>query len=103
MIYDADINPITSAALTIAPAADREFTLLIDCVDGYEITGVTANVDVGIFAKAETGDAWTDIVAGSVDISSYEPARKTFYFKIEVDALADPASEIIAINVARPA
>lgn len=102
MILDTDENPITSTALTVAPGGNRTFSLLIDCRDGYELGAAAVNPDVTVSGKAEPGDAFSNLETSPIDLTGYAPARKTFYFKIEAAALADPAAEIITINVRRP-
>lgn len=101
MIYDTDNNPITSTALTVAPNDEKEFSVLVDCKPGYVLTAATANPDVDVSARADPVDAWTDILAGSLDTEPFAPARKLFYFKLAVDAGADPSTEIVSITCAR--
>ena len=102
MNYDDDLKPISNVSMYVAPDTMREFSMFTDCLDGYAITADNAGDDnVSIFAKAEPGDGWTDIVAGPLDISAFTPARKKFYFKIEADADAVPNLEIVKIIVAR--
>ncbi len=101
MIYDTAGNPITSTALNVAPDSEKLFSVLIDCKPGYVILGEAENADVSLFARADPGDAWTDILAGSVDTEPFTPQRKQFYFKLEVDAGADPATEIVSVICSR--
>ena len=101
MIYDLDGNVITSTAVNVAPDDEKLFSALVDCKPGFVITGSTENPDVGVFARADPGDSWTDILAGSLDTAAFAPAQKQFYFKIEIDGGADPSTEIIRIICAR--
>lgn len=101
MIYDTANNPITSTAVTVAPDDEKEFSALVDCKPGFFLTGATDNADVGLFARADPGDAWTDILAGSLDIEPFAPDRKLFYFKITVDVGADPSTEIVSLICSR--
>lgn len=101
MIYDTANNPITSTALTVAPDDEKEFTALVDCKPGLFLTGEAENPDVGIFGRADPGDAWTDLLSDSLDTEPFTPERKLFYFKITVDAGADPSTEIVRLNCSR--
>jgi hypothetical protein len=100
MIYDLDENPTLSTAIFVAPGTEKEFSQLVDCAAGDQLTATannpdgSANLDVDIFARADPGDAWTDIIAGPLAIGSFAPERKQFYFKIAVDISADDTSLI---------
>lgn len=101
MIYDADDNILNSTALMVPPAGERLFTAKVDCIADQFLTASADNADVGVFARADPGDAWTDILAGGLATGPFAPTRKTFYFKITAAGGADPATDIVAIRAAR--
>lgn len=101
MIYDTAGNPITSTALTVAPDAEKAFSALVDCRPGYVLKGSTANPDVGLFGRADPGDAWTDLLTGELDTEPFAPQRKLFYFKITAADGADPSTEIVTLTCER--
>lgn len=101
MIYTTGLVPIHSTNLTIAPDAEKEFSVFVDCIENYKITASTSDPDVSIFGKAETGDGYTDIIATPIDTTPYAPTRKQFYFKIEVDGSADLGTVLSSIRVGR--
>lgn len=102
MIYDLDGNNISSTALLVAPGAFKEFAVEIDCVSGFQVSGITDDPDVDIFGKAETGDSYTDIIATPLDLTPYDGQRKTMYFKIEAGSMAARITEIVQLKVALP-
>lgn len=104
MIYDLDGNPITSTALNIEAGDEKEFSVLVDCKIGYLLTGTDGgNADVSMFARADPGDGWTDIIVGGLDTEPFAPARKQFYFKIAIAGGADDATQIVKVVDALPA
>jgi hypothetical protein len=104
MIYDLDGNPITSTSLNIEAGDEHLFSVLVDCKPGYALTGTDAgNPDISMFARADPGDSWTDIIAGSLDTEPFAPTRKQFYFKIAIAGGADDATQIVQVVDALPA
>lgn len=101
MIYDTELIPINSTNLTVAPDAEKTFSMFVDCIDGYKLTGVSSDPLVSIFGKAEPGDGYTDIIATPIDTTPFAPTRKQFYFKVEVDAGATIGNALFSIRVGR--
>ncbi len=102
MIYQTNGEPTLPAALSIDRGDEKEFQQLVDCATGLYIDAATEHSDViGVFAKAEPGDSWTDIIADRLSIEAFSPERKTFYFKIEVDEAATLGPDQVEIRVGR--
>ena len=107
MIYDTDDNVTESTAMSANPGDEKEFQQKIDCVDGLFLSGSLSNPDVGdpleatLYAKAEIGDGWTNILTTPIDLSSFEPQRKLFYFKLAIDVGAPDAVGLVNIIVSR--
>jgi len=87
--------------MSIDRGDDGEFQELVDCAPHLFIDALTENPDVGVFAKAEIGDGWTDLLSGRLSIGAFSPERKLFYFKIDVGPSAELGPDLVEINVGR--
>lgn len=101
MILDETGNQITSAAIRVAPSADKDFSLEIECRENYFLSATSENADLQIFAKLETGDPFQNIIETPLSISEFAGEIKTIYFRASADADALAADFLAEIIVSR--
>jgi hypothetical protein len=87
MIYFVGQNHIAERVNMICPpGAAKAFELDVDALEGYGLTAESPNAGVTIWAKANPGDAFTEITdGGGLTLSGYSNARRKFYFELRVD------------------
>lgn len=78
------VDPNPGFSMFCPPGESRPFELDIETADDFELYAESANADVTIWAKAEPGDSFVNIVATPIDLSGYFPTRKQFYFELRV-------------------
>lgn len=94
MIVNEHGDAIPSLSMSIEPDAEKPFSLRIECRDGYELTAISPDADVTIWAKAEVGDAFQDIGTTPIDLEPFAPATKVIYFECRC-AAGQPAGALI--------
>lgn len=86
--------------IDIPEGTEKEFSIPIVCVANYKIFASVDSPDASVFAKANPGDGWTNILSGNLPLGSFAPGEKTIYFKIAIADDAENQDVIVRIRVA---
>lgn len=100
MLYDTNLQLLTSASVSIDAGAANTFQVKIECRTNYFLRA-SAVSDLSVEARRLGDSAWTDIETTPLDLSAYNGSIEIFEIRLTAAGVAAAADRAFALSVSR--
>jgi hypothetical protein len=98
VIYDTEDNPLSSGDLSLGSEESRQITIKIDCGPGL-ILRAEAAADLSIQGRQADEVSSSDLVAGGLDLTSWQGSREIFIIDITAGEVLTIQERSFALTV----